>query len=236
MSIHSSGYRFARIALMTVALAAFSMPPAHAQSTYTVDATSDGADANTADGICDDGVGACTLRAAIEQANATSGLDSIHFDIPGAGVHTIQPATLPEITDPVVVDGYTQAGASPNSNRPDQGSNAVILIAIDASLTNGAGLDISAGESTVRGLAIHSAVEWAIRLFTNGNNTVEGNFLGLNAAGDAAPATVPTRSASRAPATRSEGTHPLPATSSRVSRPGSCGSKRVGTARSCRAT
>jgi hypothetical protein len=171
---------------MTVALVAFSMPPAHAQSTYTVDATSDGADANTADGICDDGAGACTLRAAIEQANATSGLDSIHFDIPGAGVHTIEPATLPEITDPVVLDGYTQAGASPNSNGPDQGSNAEILIAIDASL-DGVGLDISGGESTVRGLAIHSAFERAIRLFTNGNNTVEGNFLGLTAAGDSAP-------------------------------------------------
>ncbi|MGD8288693.1 MAG: right-handed parallel beta-helix repeat-containing protein, partial [Gemmatimonadota bacterium] len=156
-------------------------------TTYTVDATSDGADANTADGVCDDGAGACTLRAAIEQANATAGLDSVHFDVPGAGVHTIQPATLPEITDPVVLDGYTQPGASPNSNDADQGSNAVILIALDASLTNGAGLDLSAGGSTVRGLSIHSAGDWEIRLFTNGNNTVEGNFLGIAAAGDSLP-------------------------------------------------
>lgn len=187
MSLQSAGYAFARFAFVTAALAGLLTTGAYAQTTYTVDATSDGADADTADGVCDDGAGACTLRAAIEQANATAGLDSIHFALPGAGVHTVQPATLPEITDPVVLDGYTQPGASPNSNDPDQGSNAVILIELDASLTNGTGLDISAGGSTVRGLAIHSAGDWEIRLFTNGGNTVEGNFLGIVAAGDSLP-------------------------------------------------
>ena len=37
--------------------------------------------------------GAGSLRAALEYANATAGVQTISFSIPGAGVHTIQPAT-----------------------------------------------------------------------------------------------------------------------------------------------
>ncbi|MCH8964135.1 MAG: hypothetical protein IIB58_04175, partial [Planctomycetes bacterium] len=62
-----------------------------AATTFTVDSTGDGGDSDTADGVCDDGLGHCTLRAAIEQANAVAGLDTINFSIPGPGPHTIQP-------------------------------------------------------------------------------------------------------------------------------------------------
>ena len=59
--------------------------PAHASTTFTVNSTADDADAAALDGACEvtrqlDGV--CTLRAAIEQANITSGADTINFDIP----------------------------------------------------------------------------------------------------------------------------------------------------------
>ena len=43
-----------------------------AATTFTVDSTGDGGDSDTADGVCDDGLGNCTLRAAIEQANAVA--------------------------------------------------------------------------------------------------------------------------------------------------------------------
>lgn len=60
--------------------------------------------------------GAGSLRQSIEDANANSGPDTIEFGISGAGPHTIAPLTgLPTITDPVVIDGYTQSGASPNT-------------------------------------------------------------------------------------------------------------------------
>ena len=66
------------------------------------------------DGLCDDIH--CSLREAILNANFLTGTDNIHFNIPGTGPHTIQPASpLPEITDPVVIDGYTQPGAAPAS-------------------------------------------------------------------------------------------------------------------------
>ena len=42
--------------------------------------------------------------------------DAITFSIPGSGVQTISPASpLPTITDPVIIDGYSQPGASPNT-------------------------------------------------------------------------------------------------------------------------
>ena len=76
----------------------------------------------------DSGIG--SLRQAILNADANPGLDTIDFDIPGAGVHTISPASaLPTITDPVVIDGYTQPGASPNTLAV--GDDAVLLIDLD---------------------------------------------------------------------------------------------------------
>src|SRR5713101_7823157 len=46
--------------------------------------------------------GAGSLRQAILDANNTNGLDTIVFQIPGSGVHTIAPATaLPDVTDQV---------------------------------------------------------------------------------------------------------------------------------------
>ena len=55
----------------TLALAAPSHQPAAqppASALLTVTSTGDGHDINTGDGVCDDGAGNCTLRAAIEQA------------------------------------------------------------------------------------------------------------------------------------------------------------------------
>src|SRR5574338_1444983 len=71
-----------------------------------------------------------SLRQAILDANANAGLDTIEFDIPGAGVHTIAPATpLDAITDPVVIDGYTQPGASQNTDA--NAFNGTLLIELD---------------------------------------------------------------------------------------------------------
>jgi hypothetical protein len=53
-----------------------------------------------------------TLRQAILNANANpngAAADEIHFNIAGAGIQVIRPTTnLPTITDPVVIDGFSQ--------------------------------------------------------------------------------------------------------------------------------
>jgi len=136
--------------------------------------------------------GAGSLRQAILDANANTGLDTIAFAISGPGVHTIAPATpLPAITDPVIVDGYSQPGAAPNTD--PIGFNGTLLIelsGVDAGQTNG--LDIFGGGSTVRGLVINrfagqsSAAGNAIRALTLGGNHIEGNFLGTDAGGTGA--------------------------------------------------
>ncbi len=61
---------------------------ASAAATFTVNSTGDGGDSNTGDGICNDGTGACTLRAAIQQANAAGG-DTINFSLPPGSVITL---------------------------------------------------------------------------------------------------------------------------------------------------
>jgi CSLREA domain-containing protein len=136
------------------------------------------------DGVCD--AAECTLREAINLANVGAGLETISFNIPGAGPHVISPISpLPTITDPVIIDGYSQPGSSPNTNPPELGSNAVIMVELDGSQAGSvlAGLNITAGDSTVKGLAINRFNGNGIALMNNGNNTVTGNFIGTDVMG-----------------------------------------------------
>ena len=107
------------------------------------------------------------------------------------------PTSLPTITDPVIIDGYTQPGSSPNTNGPELGTNAVLKIELDGSnagVTDG--LFITAGSSTVRGLVINrftrgtpqedptQVVGNGIVLQTGGGNILEGNFIGTDVSGN----------------------------------------------------
>jgi CSLREA domain-containing protein len=63
-----------------------------------VNSTGDGPDSNLADGVCNDGTGACTLRAAIQEANTVAGDDTITFDV-SLNFHIITLNTaLPDIS------------------------------------------------------------------------------------------------------------------------------------------
>jgi VCBS repeat-containing protein len=126
-----------------------------------------------------------SFRAAINCANDTPGLDTISFRIPGSEVHTITPLTvLPAITDPVIIDGYSQPGASPNSNGPDQPNNAVLRIELNGIATPALpGIRVTAGGSTVRGLVINRFYGHAIVLESGGGNRIEGNFIGTDPTG-----------------------------------------------------
>jgi len=119
--------------------------------------------------------GAGSLRQAILDANANAGADVIVFAIPGTGVQTISPASaMPEITDPVTIDGTTQSGYA-----------GAPLIELDgAGAGQGvAGLDISAGGTTLRGLAIGRFSLYGIRLSGGGANVVEACYIGVDPTG-----------------------------------------------------
>jgi CSLREA domain-containing protein len=144
-------------------------------ATFTVNSADD-----VDDGTCD--ATHCSLREAINAASGTGGL--IAFAISGTGPHTIQPNSALPTPWTVVVDGYTQPGAIPNTNPPNMGTNAVLMIELDGTNAGSGvnGLNINASGSTVRGLVINRFAGAGIRLGSSGN-VVEGNFLGTDVAG-----------------------------------------------------
>jgi hypothetical protein len=171
-----------------------------ASLSHVVNSTGDAPDASTADGVCNTGnttsTGAteCTLRAAIQQANATPGKNTIAFNIPGQGPHTIRPnSALPTITDPVIIDGFTQPGSSPNTNPVGQGLNTVLKIELDGSNAGAGanGLVISGGSSILQGLVINRfkgplvnrSQGHGMLLTQSGGNTIQGNFVGVDVTG-----------------------------------------------------
>ena len=121
--------------------------------------------------------GAGSLRDAIVNANATVGTDTIVFNIPGPGVKTLNLVNqLPDITDPVVIDGTTQPGYS--------GSPLIEINGV--AISSGRGLVIKAGGSTVRGLAIGNFSSGNAIFVTNcDNNVFQANYLGLEPTGTA---------------------------------------------------
>jgi CSLREA domain-containing protein len=119
--------------------------------TFTVNSTGDSGDNNTADGACNDGTGQCTLRAAIQQANATAGTDTIAFNIPGSGVRTIQ---LTQQEGPANHHRSVILDATTSRLYP-----STPMIEIDGSLAGGRceRHPYLGGRSTVRGLVINRA-------------------------------------------------------------------------------
>ncbi|HYT92087.1 MAG TPA: hypothetical protein VEL76_25455 [Gemmataceae bacterium] len=123
------------------------------------------------------------LRYCLTRANATPGLDTIQFAIPGAGAHTIQPrSALPAITDPAVLDATTPPGFA-----------GTPVIELDGSLAGPAnGLVLRAGNSTVRGFVINrftvpqgSSPSLGILSIGPGGNVIQGNYIGTDLAGNA---------------------------------------------------
>ncbi|MBI2834372.1 MAG: hypothetical protein HYX76_08100 [Acidobacteria bacterium] len=116
-----------------------------------------------------------SLRRALLEANAASGVNTIEFDIAGAAPYTITPlSALPTITDPVVIDGTTE---------PDFAGTPVIVLNGSAAGIGSHGLTITAGSSVIRGLVINNFSGAGIRVTTNGSNVVEGNYIGTDVTG-----------------------------------------------------
>ena len=138
-----TGGRFSRLAAVGAAVAAAMVGAGTAgAATFTVNSADD-----VNDGTCTPSPGHCSLREAINAANADGTLDTIAFAV-GVGAFTIQPTSqLPTISQPVLLDGWTQAGW-------DDGSPP--LVELDGSVAGSAhGLAIGTSGSTVRGFVIN---------------------------------------------------------------------------------
>lgn len=135
------------VSIVAITLSAFLFAsPGRAAATIVVN--------SNADTAADDGV--CTLREAIESSNSNaasgatpgecisgdSGADVINFNITGtadftiAGQngYTIQPSTgLPNITETVTINGYSQPGSAVNTAVAPQPLNGRLLIELTGS-------------------------------------------------------------------------------------------------------
>jgi titin len=131
--------------------------------------------------------------------------DAIRFNITAAsdtgggfsaasGVATIAPlSALPDIRNAVLIDGYSQAGASPNTHAvtdPDPSDNAVLKIVLDGSgfashdelSPSNDPILLLGNNVTVRGLVINRGKGPGIYVSGSGD-VIQGNFLGTDVSG-----------------------------------------------------
>jgi CSLREA domain-containing protein len=188
------------VAMALVALVGLLASTAYAApSTFIVNRIADTPDANLSDTVCDVNPGVpgnqCTLRAAIEEANDNNNpteQDHIGFNIPDSvdpGVKTITPTSiLPGITEPVIIDGYSQPGSSVNSAA--KGTNAKLRIQLNGTNVDDSGVAVGASNTVVKGLVINRFRGTGIAIQPSGadllsNVKIEGNFIGTNPTGTA---------------------------------------------------
>jgi CSLREA domain-containing protein len=144
--------------------------PAHATAPIVVNSAND-----PGDGTCN--VAGCTLAEAIQLANSTPGIDTIHFAI-GRGARVIHaPNGLPLVNDPVVIDATTQPGYAGTP-------------LIEVTPGSGSGLAswafyVYSGGATIEGFDING-YERQIRLEHGGNNVIRANYLGVDPSGTTA--------------------------------------------------
>ncbi len=143
-------------------------------ATLVVNDGGDAADATPGDQACDTGAlnplgqPACTLRAAIQEANASAGaIDTIEFALTVADPArlltphehwSIRPTTaLPAVTQSILIDGLSQSGATLGTHVFPAPIDSVLTVELDGrDLVAGAGLRLEATNSHVRGLAVNN--------------------------------------------------------------------------------
>jgi hypothetical protein len=130
--------------------------------------------------------GAGTLRAALASANAAPGAQRIEFDIPGVCPRLIAlESPLPDITDSVEIDGYSQPGAQANTQSIGTDAELCIVVLSD-STTLAQALQVpeaapSGTRLSVQGIGFAGATGFngnftvAIRLRGGRDHLIQGN-------------------------------------------------------------
>ncbi|MBI5753729.1 hypothetical protein HZA40_01130, partial [Candidatus Peregrinibacteria bacterium] len=151
--------------------------------TFTVNNNGDASDATPGNGICATSGAVCTLRAAIEEANALAGTDTINFS---SGSLTLTPGSTMTISSNLTIDGST-AGMGNNIALNGQGSASFAALTLDGSSDGSTvkqlyiyGFNGASG----RGISIQSGAGSNTLPVTIGSGTSgEGNVLGLQTDG-----------------------------------------------------
>jgi parallel beta-helix repeat protein len=141
---------------------------------FVVTSTADDPDASIGDGSAASLNGDVTLRSALQETNSLAGEQIVYFYIPGIAPYTIQPGSaLPDITDPVFLDGTTQHGYAGSPVLQTTGTYG--------------GITITAGNSTINGLSLNSSSGYGLTLSSVGGNIISANEIGgvlINSSGN----------------------------------------------------
>ena len=133
-------------------------------ATFVVDSNGDSSDAFPGNGTCATAASVCTLRAAIEEANALAGHDLISI-----GAFTITPATpLPALTD---ASGTSIVGNNVTSFL--DGNNLVTV-----------GLNLESDNNIIQGMLVWNFKDYGIRVWWSDNNLIGTNGDGVNDAAE----------------------------------------------------
>jgi CSLREA domain-containing protein len=163
------------VSLLIAASCLLALPSAAGAVVYTVDSTLDEPDANPGTGGCLTGGGKCTLRAAIQESNAsTLVVDEIQFDgtFNGQLADTIALGSLlPPVTNPVGINAGSSCATQAGQSGPCAGLEASAL---------SYGLSVEDTDTVeIAGLAITGATT-GIRVVNSSKTFVaHGNWLGL---------------------------------------------------------
>lgn len=170
-----------RVALtLLAALFLLAVPAVASAAVYEVDSTGDEPDASVGVAGCLTAGLKCSLRAALEESNASTGVkDTILFkasEFQGQLTDTIEPATvLPSITAPVEINGGTCLTAA-GVNGPCAGVNGP---------TGEVGFNVTADETSIYDLAI-TGLSFGINVASASTGfTAGGNWIGVKLDGTA---------------------------------------------------
>jgi len=157
-------------------LCALVLPGSALAAEYVVDSTGDEPDAALGTAGCLTATAKCTLRAAIEESNASAAVnDTITFDSSFDGQVLADTIALgpafPAIADALTVDGKTGDNLCATTNRP--------CVGIDGP-AGGLGLRVEADDVTIEGLAITGASTGIDVVGASTGFVARGNWIGLD--------------------------------------------------------
>ncbi len=125
-----------------------------------------------------------TTQISVTIATDDSTIADIDPDWPHSWFSIQLESDLPAVTDPVIIDGYTQTGSVQNTLVAPAGLDSIIKIEIDGSQSDTAALRLAGlGVSTVSGLAINRSPGHGIESNAGGGDQVYGNYIGTDVSG-----------------------------------------------------
>lgn len=197
-------FRFLLSLAMIVAVLAISLPPgqtARAAVTFTITTATDAHDSNLGDGVCENGIDGCNLRAAIEQAFSVSTETNpvtIHFWSSGSILHVLNLGPINWAASYVTLDGeannITISGSGLSAGQSIftiSGSNNTIT---HLTIRNAPQDGVQVGDFSGTGMGNNNTISYstliangAAAVYIHGSsssggqaNVVSGNYIGVS--------------------------------------------------------